>query len=180
MNSSPALYEGAALPTELRWQIAKTLRFYRGSSPLAIVIPPTSLEADNLEANINEGETMTELELIQIWNKLRNQVIFSQLAPTFLLIVTIALINDGLADSAIEVRIATMGILLASGIFGYLAQYSTATEARAVLAEIRALKTKSKLSIQLIRFANWLDVIRYVTPTIFVGIYVFLVIALLF
>lgn len=123
---------------------------------------------------------MTELELIQLWNKLRNQVIFSQLAPTFLLIVTIALINDGLADSALEVRLATMGILLASGIFGYLAQYSTATEARAVLAEIRALKTKTKLSTQLVKFANWLDVIRYVTPAIFVGIYVFLGIALLF
>jgi hypothetical protein len=123
---------------------------------------------------------MTELELIQLWNKLRNQVIFSQLAPTFLLIVTIALINDGLSDAALEVRLATMGILFASGIFGYLAQYSTATEARAVLAEIRTLKTKSKVSSQLIKFANWLDVIRYVTPTIFVAIYVFLGIALLF
>jgi ABC-type multidrug transport system fused ATPase/permease subunit len=123
---------------------------------------------------------MTELELIQLWNKLRNQVIFSQLAPTFLLIVTIALINDGLADAALEVRLATMGILLASGIFGYLAQYSSATEARALIAEIKTLKTKSKVSSQLIKFANWLDVIRYVTPTIFVGIYVFLGIALLF
>jgi hypothetical protein len=123
---------------------------------------------------------MTEAELINLWNKLRNQVIFSQLAPTFLLIVTIALINDGLSDAALEVRLATMGILLASGIFGYLAQYSTATEARAVLAEIRTLKTKSKVSSQLIKFANWLDVIRYVTPTIFVAIYVFLGIALLF
>jgi hypothetical protein len=123
---------------------------------------------------------MTELELIQLWNKLRNQVIFSQLAPTFLLIVTIALINDGLADAALEVRLATMGILLASGIFGYLAQYSTATEARALIAEIRTLKTKSKVSSQVIKFANWLDVIRYVTPTIFVGIYVSLGIALLF
>jgi hypothetical protein len=123
---------------------------------------------------------MTEAELINLWNKLRNQVIFSQLAPTFLLIVTIALINDGLADSALEVRLATMGLLLASGIFGYLAQYSTATEARAVLAEIRTLKTKSKVSSQLIRFANWIDVIRYVTPTIFIAIYVFLGIALLF
>jgi hypothetical protein len=123
---------------------------------------------------------MNELDLIQLWNKLRNQVIFSQLAPTFLLIVTIALINDGLADAALEVRLATMGILLASGIFGYLAQYSTATEARAVLTEIKALKTKSKVSSQLIKFANWLDVIRYVTPTIFVAIYVFLGIALLF
>ena len=123
---------------------------------------------------------MTELDLIKLWNKLRNQVIFSQLAPTFLLIVTIALINDGLAEAALEVRLATMGILLASGIFGYLAQYSTATEARALIAEIRTLKTKSKVSLQVIKFANWLDVIRYVTPTIFVAIYVFLVIALLF
>jgi hypothetical protein len=125
-------------------------------------------------------KSMTELELIQLWNKLRNQVIFSQLAPTFLLIVSIALINDGLAEAAFEVRMATMGILLASGIFGYLAQYSSATEARAVLAEMRMLKTKSKISVQLIRFANWLDVIRYVTPTIFVAIYVFLGLALLF
>jgi hypothetical protein len=123
---------------------------------------------------------MTELELIQLWNKLRNQVIFSQLAPTFLLIVTIALINDGLADAAVEVRLATMGILLASGIFGYLAQYSSATEARALIAEIKTLKTKSKVSSQLIKFTNWLDVVRYVTPTIFVAIYVFLGIALLF
>jgi hypothetical protein len=123
---------------------------------------------------------MTEFELIQLWNKLRNQVIFSQLAPTFLLIVTIALINDGLSDAALEVRLATMGILLASGIFGYLAQYSTATEARALIADIRTLKTKSKVSSQVIKFANWLDVIRYVTPTIFVAIYVFLGIALLF
>jgi hypothetical protein len=123
---------------------------------------------------------MTELELIQLWTKLRNQVIFSQLAPTFLLIATIALLNDGLSSQALVVKLATLGILLASGIFGYLAQYSAATEARAILADIRTLKTKSKLSTQLLRFANWLDVIRYVTPTIFVGIYVLLVIALLF
>jgi hypothetical protein len=123
---------------------------------------------------------VTELELIQLWNKLRNQVIFSQLAPTFLLIATISLLNDGLATQPLDVKLATLGILLASGIFGYLAQYSAATEARALLAEIRTLKTKSKLSSQLLKFAKWLDVIRYVTPTIFVGIYVVLVIALLF
>jgi hypothetical protein len=123
---------------------------------------------------------MTELELIQLWNKLRNQVIFSQLAPTFLLIVTIALIQDGLSSEPLVVKLATLGILLASGIFGYLAQYSAATEARALLAEIRGLRTKSKVSSQLLKFAKWLDVIRYVTPTIFVAIYVLLCIALLF
>lgn len=123
---------------------------------------------------------MTELELLQLWNKLRNQVIFSQLAPTFLLIMTIGLLNENLASSEISVRFATLGILLASGIFGFLAQYSSATEARAIIAELKTLKTKSKVSSQVIKFAKWLNVIRYVTPTIFVGIYVLLGIALLF
>jgi hypothetical protein len=123
---------------------------------------------------------MTELELIALWNKLRNQVIFSQLAPTFLLIVTIALLNDGITGQPVVLKLALLGILLASGIFGYLAQYSAATEARALLADIRTLKTKSKLSSQLLKFSKWLDVIRYVTPTIFAVIYVLLVIALLF
>ena len=123
---------------------------------------------------------MTELELIALWNKLRNQVIFSQLAPTFLLIVTIALLNDGITGQPVVLKLALLGILLASGIFGYLAQYSAATEARALLADIRTLKTKSKLSSQLLKFSKWLDVVRYVTPTIFAAIYVLLVIALLF
>ena len=123
---------------------------------------------------------MNELDLIQLWNRLRNQIIFSQLAPTFLLIVTIALLNNGLAESPDPVKWATLGILLASGIFGFLAQYSAATEARAVLSDLKTLKSKSKVSNQLLRFNRWLDVIRFVTPSIFVAIYVLLCIALLF
>ena len=123
---------------------------------------------------------MNELDLIQLWNRLRNQVIFSQLAPTFLLIVTIALLNDGLADAADSVRSATLGILLASGIFGFIAQYSAAAEAKAVLSELKTLKSKSKVSNQLVKFNSWLDVIRFITPSIFVAIYVLLCIALLF
>ena len=123
---------------------------------------------------------MNELDLIQLWNRLRNQIIFSQLAPTFLLIVTIGLLNDGLADNEDSVKLATLGILLASGIFGFIAQYSAAAEARAVLNELKTLKTRSKVSTQLIRFTNWINVIRFVTPSIFVVIYVLLCIALLF
>jgi hypothetical protein len=123
---------------------------------------------------------MNELDLVQLWNRLRNQIISSQLAPTFLLIVTIALLNDGLAESADVVKWATLGILLASGVFGFLAQYSAAAEARAVLSDLKTLKSKSKVSNQLLRFNKWLDVIRFVTPSIFVAIYVLLFIALLF
>ncbi len=123
---------------------------------------------------------MNELDLIQLWNRLRNQIIFSQIAPTFLLIVTIGLLNDGLADNEDSVKLATLGILLASGIFGFLAQYSAAAEARAVLSELKTLKAKSKVSNQLMRFSNWINVIRFITPSIFVVIYVLLCIALLF
>ena len=123
---------------------------------------------------------MNELELVMLWNRLRNQIIFSQLAPIFLLIVTIALLNDGLAESADVVKWATLGILLASGVFGFLVQYSAATEARAVVSDLKTLKSKSKVSNQLVRFNSWLDVIRFVTPSIFVAIYVLLCIALLF
>ena len=123
---------------------------------------------------------MNELDLIQLWNRLRNQIIFSQLAPTFLLIVTIGLLNDGLADNEDSVKLATLGILLASGIFGFLAQYSAASEARAVLNELKTLKAQSKVSHQLMRFSNWINVIRFITPSIFVVIYVLLCIALLF
>ena len=123
---------------------------------------------------------MNELDLIQLWNRLRNQIIFSQLAPTFLLIVTIGLLNDGLAQNEDSVKLATLGILLASGIFGFLAQYSAASEARAVLSELKTLNTKSKVSTQVIRFTSWINVIRFITPSIFVVIYVLLCIALLF
>jgi hypothetical protein len=123
---------------------------------------------------------VNELDLVKLWNRLRNQIIFSQLAPTFLLIVTIALLNDGLAESPDVVKWATLGILLASGIFGFLAQYTAATEARAVLGDLKTLKSKSKVSTLLVGFSAWLDVIRFVTPSIFVAIYVLLCIALLF
>ena len=123
---------------------------------------------------------MKEQDLVKLWNRLRNQIIFSQLAPTFLLIVTIALLNDGLAESPDVVKWATLGILLASGIFGFLAQFSAATEARAVLGDLKTLKSKSKVSTLIVGFSAWLDVIRFVTPSIFVAIYVLLCIALLF
>jgi hypothetical protein len=123
---------------------------------------------------------MNEIDLIQLWNRLRNQIIFSQLAPTFLLIVTIGLLNDGLAGAAPSVKWATLGILLASGIFGFLAQFSAASEAGAVLRDLKTLKAKSKVAIELMNFGSWINVIRFVTPSIFVAIYVLLCIALLF
>ena len=102
------------------------------------------------------------------WHKLRTALVISQLAPTMLLITTVALLQFGLAHSDLSVRIATAGILLASGILGALVQFQVASEAQQ-LARESGLHAST---------ARWLWVVKYVTPTIFVGIYLALMVAL--
>lgn len=122
---------------------------------------------------------MTERELLELWNKNRQQIVVSQMAPTFLLIVTVGLITLGLAGGPLFLSLATLGILLASGILGALVQYASATEAMAVAADLAQLKTPSAASRQAIKFAPWLNVVRFVTPTIFTLIFFFLAAILL-
>lgn len=122
---------------------------------------------------------MTERELLGLWNKARLQLILAQLAPTFLLIVTVGLLGAGLGTAPFAVRIAALLILLASGILGALAEYSTATDAKAIAADLSQISSPSALTQAVLRQAPWLAVIRFVTPAIFVVIFVFLAGALL-
>lgn len=122
---------------------------------------------------------MTERELLGLWNKARLQLILAQLAPTFLLIVTVGLLGAGLDTAPIAVRIAALLILLASGILGALAEYSTATDAKAIAADLAQISSPSALTAAVLRQAPWLAVVRFVTPAIFVVIFVFLAGALL-
>ena len=122
---------------------------------------------------------MTERELLELWNKNRQQIVVSQMAPTFLLIVTVGLITLGLAGGPLFLSLATLGILLASGILGALVQYASATEAMAVAADLAQLKSPSAASRQAIKFAPWLNVVRFVTPAIFTLIFLFLALILL-
>ena len=122
---------------------------------------------------------MTERELMDLWIKARLHIILAQLAPTFLLIVTVALIALGLNQAEPLVRWATIGILLASGILGALAQYAAATEAIAVSVDLKELNSEHALARQAVRFAPWMNVVRFVTPAIFLGIFALLVAELL-
>jgi hypothetical protein len=117
---------------------------------------------------------MTERELLELWNKNRQQIVVSQMAPTFLLIVTVGLITLGLSEGSLFLSFATLGILLASGILGALVQYSSATEAMAVATDLAHITSPSATSRQVIKFAPWLNVVRFVTPTIFTLIFLFL------
>ena len=122
---------------------------------------------------------MNELELIQLWNKARNQLVFAQLAPTFLLITTAGLVQEIKAAGAYTVW-GVLGILLASGILGALVEFSAAHEAQAVAADLKALGSKSGISAAIARTAPWLHVAKYLTPAIFIGIFVALFSALVF
>ena len=121
---------------------------------------------------------MNNAELIQQWNKLRDQVIFAQLAPSALLITSVALLQFGLADARAWVKLAFAGILLASGILGALAEYAAATEAIAVAADVAASETQTRQTKQIVAFSPWMNVVRFVTPAIFVAIFGAILIAL--
>ena len=109
------------------------------------------------------------------WQQLRMTIVLSQLGPTFLLISTIALLQFGLADTSLATRWATAGILLASGILGAFVQFTAASEASALAKEVRS-ETPSEHSV--VRAGSWMWVVKFVTPSVFVGIYAALMVAL--
>lgn len=121
---------------------------------------------------------MTEHELLNLWVKARLHIVLSQLGPIFLLITTVALTLLGLQDAPAVVRWSALGILLASGILGALVQYSAATEGIAVAKDLVSLAPQTQTGKQIAAFAPWLNVVRFVTPTIFVLIFVLLLVAL--
>ena len=121
---------------------------------------------------------MNEKELLNLWAKFRNQLIFAQLAPTFLLITTVGLVPEIRAAGSFVV-FATIGILLASGILGALAEFSAADEAQAVAKDLAKIADPSALTQKIVKNALWLHVAKYLTPAIFIGIFIFLCLALL-
>lgn len=121
---------------------------------------------------------MTEKELLDLWNRARTHLVVAQFAPTFLLITTVGLV-PAIRDAGTFAVLATLGILLASGILGALVEFAAAHEAQAVARDLAAIAKPSHASLTIIRFAPWLSVAKFVTPTIFVGIFVALAAALL-
>lgn len=127
---------------------------------------------------MTEENALSEKSLIELWTKARLQLIVSQCAPTFLLIVTIALLNTGLSIAPASVRLGAAGILLASGILGALAQISVAGEASAIIDDLDAVVAPSAVSRRIIASRRWILVPKFVTPAIFVLVYVALLVAL--
>ncbi|NBU23206.1 MAG: hypothetical protein EBS38_04770 [Actinobacteria bacterium] len=116
---------------------------------------------------------MTEQELIQEFQKNRLHVILAQLAPTGLLAFA-AIATPAIAESNEMVKHAFALILLASGILGALAEYSAASQAQAAIDDLKSLPGSSALRTRVISFRPWLEVVKFVTPAIFVAIFGFI------
>lgn len=120
---------------------------------------------------------MTEAELIHEFQRNRLHIILAQLAPTGLLAFA-AIATPTIAQSQMFVIHAFALILLASGILGALAEYSAASQAQAVIDDLKALPGESKLRNRVISFRPWLEVVKYVAPAIFVLIFLAILAAL--
>jgi hypothetical protein len=120
---------------------------------------------------------MNEQELIQNWQKTRLHIILAQLAPTALLGFA-ALAAPAIAASGWVMSLAFALILLASGILGALAEYSAAAEAQATIDDLKSLPGDSAQRRRIIAFRPWLEVVKYVTPAIFIAIFAVLLFAL--
>jgi len=120
---------------------------------------------------------MTEQELIQEFQKNRLHIILAQLAPTALLAFSVLTV-ESIAASGDYVKHAFAMILLASGILGALAEYSAASQAQAAIDDLQSLPGQSALRSRVIAFRPWLEVVKFVTPVIFIAIFAFLLVAL--
>ena len=117
---------------------------------------------------------MNSHEKFESWQRARFHLIISQIAPTFLLITIVALLQFGLGETDLFVKIGAAGILLASGILGALVQFQSAQEAEVIAKDLAGGEYDQTVG----RSAGWLWVPKFVTPVIFIGIFAALVVAI--
>lgn len=121
---------------------------------------------------------MTEAELIQEFQKNRLHIILAQLAPTALLGFAV-IATPTITGTSNYLIGAFVFILMASGILGALAEYSAASQAQAVIDDLKALPGSSALRNRIISFRPFLEIVKFVTPAIFVVIFLALLVELL-
>ena len=89
-----------------------------------------------------------------------------------------AIATPAIADSGEYLKAGFALILLASGILGALAEYSAASQAQATIDSLKLVTDKSPLVERVISFRPWLEVAKFVTPAIFVAIFVAILLGL--
>ncbi len=120
---------------------------------------------------------METAQLIREFNTNRLHLILAQLAPTGLLAFA-AIATPAIADSGEYLKAGFALILLASGILGALVEYSAASQAQATIDSLKLVTDKNPLAERVISFRPWLEVAKFVTPAIFVAIFIAILLGL--
>lgn len=113
----------------------------------------------------------SEDRALAAWSSARLHIVLSQLPPIILLTASVWLLVDVLPQADLAVRLAFVGILLASGILGSLVQFSAASQGMAAADDLRSAGSRSATARQIIGFRPWLNVVRFVTPAVFLAVF---------
>ena len=94
---------------------------------------------------------MREKDLLQIWNGQRSQRISSQLAPTVLLGIVLALTTTGKLNyrSPLDVKAFATGLVVAGGVFSVTAMLSSIGDSRALTRAMREVNDVSQLGLSI-------------------------------
>jgi hypothetical protein len=89
---------------------------------------------------------MNEKDLINLWNKMRMQIIVAQLAPSLVLIGVFALAGmDKFATAADGTKFLAIGVAAVTGILAIISQYAAVREGEALVADLAKVGGKSEL-----------------------------------
>ena len=101
---------------------------------------------------------MNENELISIWNQQRAIRVKSQLAPTVLLSVVLALAATGNLDkySDSNLKLFVIGLVASGGVFSVSAMVAAIRDSLAVIDSLKALKSLSPLGKSIKKSADQL------------------------
>ena len=106
---------------------------------------------------------MKEKDLVQIWNGQRSQRISSQLAPTILLGVVLALTTTGKLNykSPLDVKAFATGLVVAGGVFSVTAMLSSIEDSRALTRAMREVNDVSQLGMTITKKSGNLAFIAF-------------------
>ena len=90
---------------------------------------------------------MDEKELIQLWNKMRAQIIQAQVGPVLVLIaITVLSSLHIFHDAPDAAKYLALGVAAATGILATISQYAAIREGEALVIDLKKIKNPSALA----------------------------------
>lgn len=104
-----------------------------------------------------------EKDLLPIWNAQRSQRVASQLAPTILLAVVLALGATGKLSykSPLDIKAFVVGLVAAGGIFSVTGMLASISDSRALTRAMRGVTEVSQLGLAITKRSGYLAFIGF-------------------